>query len=69
VKRVGRELGAYLAAAYAQMGRTTEAQAAVAKALRLQPTFTLRVWAKFETYKFQVDLDHMLDGFRKAGLA
>jgi len=58
----------YLAACYAQMGRTAEARAAVAEALRLQPTFTLRVWTKFETYKFQADLDHMLEGFRKAGL-
>ena len=58
----------YLAACYAQMDRTAEAQAAAAEALRQQPTFNLRVWAKFENYKFQADLDHMLDGFRKAGL-
>ena len=50
------------------MDRTAEAQAAAAEALRQQPTFNLRVWAKFENYKFQADLDHMLDGFRKAGL-
>jgi adenylate cyclase len=58
----------YLAACYAQMDRMAEAQLAVAEALRMEPTFTLRVWEKFETYKFQADLDHMLDGFRKAGL-
>ncbi len=58
----------YLAACYAQMDRVAEAQAAAAEALRLEPAFTLRVWEKFETYKFPADLDHMRDGLRKAGL-
>jgi adenylate cyclase len=58
----------YLAAAYAQMGRSTEAKAAAEKSRALQPKFTLSVWSEWEPYQFQADLEHMREGMRKAGL-
>jgi tetratricopeptide (TPR) repeat protein len=58
----------FLAACYAQMGRLDEARTLVDQSLRLQPRFSLRVWATFEPYLHQTDLQHMLDGLRKAGL-
>ena len=50
------------------MGHLSKARALVDESLKLQPTFTLSVWAETEPYKSQVDLDHMLEGMRKAGL-
>jgi adenylate cyclase len=58
----------YLAACYAQLGRLAEARVLVAESLKLQPGFTLRIWAAVEPYESRADLDHMLDGMRKAGL-
>ncbi len=57
----------YLAACHAQLGRFAEAHALVAESLRLQPTFSLRLWQMIEPYESRADLDHMLDGLRKAG--
>jgi adenylate cyclase len=58
----------FLAACHAQMGRLDEARALVDQSLRLQPRFSLRAWAIFEPYLHRTDLEHMLDGLRKAGL-
>jgi len=58
----------YLAASYAQLGRLAEARALVVESLKLQPGFTLGVWATIEPYESRADLDLMLDGLRKAGL-
>jgi adenylate cyclase len=58
----------FLAASYAQMGRFVEARAAAAEALRLQPEFTLHMLLVVAPWKSQADLDHMVDGLRKAGL-
>ena len=58
----------YLAACYAQLDRPSEARALVAESLKLQPRFTLGVWAIIEPYQSREDLDDMLDGLRKAGL-
>jgi TolB-like protein/Flp pilus assembly protein TadD len=58
----------YLAASYAQLGRLAEARALAAESLKLQPNFTLRVWATIEPYESRADLDDMLEGLRKAGL-
>ena len=58
----------YLAACYAQLGRLAEARELVAKSFKLQPDFTLRLWATVEPYQSRTDLDLMLDGMRKAGL-
>jgi TolB-like protein/predicted Zn-dependent protease len=58
----------YLAACYAQLGHLAEARELVAKSLKLQPGFTLAVWAGVEPYASRADLDLMLAGMRKAGL-
>jgi adenylate cyclase len=58
----------YLAACYSQMGCLSKARALVTESLRLQPGFTLSAWAATEPYKSQADLEHMLEGMRKAGL-
>ena len=58
----------YLAACYSQMGCLSKAGALVTESLRLQPGFTLSAWAATEPYKSQADLEHMLEGMRKAGL-
>lgn len=58
----------YLAACYMELGDTEKAQVLVAHALRLQPHFSLRLWAELEPYLHRHDLEHMLGGMRKAGL-
>jgi TolB-like protein len=58
----------FLAACYAQLGRMDEARAKAAEALKRQPGFTIRRFAQIEPYKSQADLDHMIEGMRKAGL-
>jgi adenylate cyclase len=47
----------YLAACYAQIGRTAEARALSADALRQDPGFTLHAWARVEPYKSSTGLD------------
>jgi hypothetical protein len=59
---------AYLAAAYANLRRDEEARAAAAEVLRLQPDFSIRLYSKQEPYKDSADLEHLLQGFHKAGL-
>ncbi len=59
---------AYLAAAYAYLGRDQEAQAEVVEVLRKRPDFSIRAYAKQEPYKNPADRDHLLEGMRKAGL-
>ena len=58
----------YLAACCAQQSRLDEARACVAHSMQSEPQFTLRVWTRIEPYEFQADLQHLLDGMRKAGL-
>ena len=62
------ETRSYLAASYAQVGRTEEARAEVAEVLALDPEFSIAAWAEKLPYKNQADLDHYIDGLRKAGL-
>jgi hypothetical protein len=57
-----------MAIAYAGLNREAEAQAAMAHALRLDPTLTLERHAKSSVYKNPADLDRGLDLARKAGL-
>jgi TolB-like protein/Tfp pilus assembly protein PilF len=59
---------AYLAAAYAYLGRRGEAQAEAAEVLRKRPDFSIRAYAKQEPYKNPADRDHLLEGMRIAGL-
>jgi adenylate cyclase len=58
----------FLAASYGQLGRSAEAKQQVAEALKLVPGYTLERAAAAEMYKHPADLEHYLDGLRKAGL-
>jgi adenylate cyclase len=57
---------ARLAACYAQLGRLEEARAQAAEVLRLAPDF--RLSAVKLRYKHPADVEHVLEGMRKAGL-
>ena len=59
---------AYMAAAYAYLGRMPEARTEAAEVLRMKPDFSIARYAKQEPFKDPADLKHLLDGFRKAGL-
>jgi adenylate cyclase len=58
----------YLAAAYAQAGRQTEARAEVEDILERDPDSSIARWGHVQPYKFTADLEHYIDGLRKAGL-
>jgi tetratricopeptide (TPR) repeat protein len=58
----------FRAACYAQLGQLEEARAIAADALKRDPDFSLRAFALVEPYKSHADLDHMIEGMRKAGL-
>jgi TolB-like protein/class 3 adenylate cyclase/Flp pilus assembly protein TadD len=57
-----------LAASYAQLGYLDEARAQVAEILKIDPDFSIATFAKTQAYKNPTDLEHYLDGLRKAGL-
>ncbi len=57
-----------MAEAYAGLNREAEAQAAMAHALKLDPTLTLERHAKLTLFKNPADLERALDLARKAGL-
>jgi tetratricopeptide (TPR) repeat protein len=56
-----------LAATYAQLGRVDEARAMVEQILAEEPHASLRK-ENWGNYKYPEDLEHWLDGMRKAGL-
>jgi TolB-like protein len=58
----------HLAAAYAQMGRLDEARAEVAAIRKLDPSVCLAMYRERICYEKIADLNHYLDGLRKAGL-
>jgi len=58
----------YLVASYGQLGRPEEAEAQVYRCKALHPGVSLLKHAAQEPYKRPQDLDHLLDGLRKAGL-
>ena len=58
----------HLAATYAQLGRTDEAKAEIATALRLDPSLSISMYRARVQYVNSEDLEHYLDGLRKAGL-
>ena len=70
VLRVPNSRGAHLwsAANYAQWGRLKEARSEIAAALSIDPKFTVVSQAQQAICKHRRDLDHLLDGLRKAGL-
>ena len=59
-----------LAATYAQLGRVVEARAMVREILAVEPDASIRreLEVKQRQYKNRKDMDHLLDGLRKAGL-
>ena len=58
----------HLAATYAQMGRLDEARAEVATIRKLDPSVCLATYRERDDYERVEDLEHYLDGLRKAGL-
>lgn len=61
----GRRL---LAASYGQLGRMSEAREQAAKVLEAHPSFSLERWASIQPDKYSEDLEHFVDGLKKAGL-
>jgi adenylate cyclase len=59
---------AYVAACHAQAGRTAEAEAWAAEALRLRPDFSATWNASKEPLKHRCDQEHLFDSLRKAGI-
>jgi TolB-like protein/Tfp pilus assembly protein PilF len=58
----------YAVASYGQLGRIEEARAQIAASRALHPDLSLLQHAAHEPYKEPADLDHLLEGLRKAGL-
>ncbi len=58
----------HLAAAYAQMGRLDEAKIEIEAILKLDPSVCLSLYRQRVRYEKIEDLEHYLDGLRKAGL-
>jgi adenylate cyclase len=58
-----------LAACYAALGRQQEASEAAAEVLRLNPDFSLDLYAMTAPFKNQSDLEHHLEDLRKAGFS
>jgi adenylate cyclase len=59
---------AWLAAGYARLGQLEEAGAEAADVLRINPSFTIESWKCTTPFKDPKDLEHLIDGLRKAGL-
>jgi Tfp pilus assembly protein PilF len=57
-----------LACAYAQSGQLEEARGEAAEVLRINPGFTIGSAKRILVYKDPKDLEHSIDGMRKAGL-
>jgi tetratricopeptide (TPR) repeat protein len=58
----------YLAFGYAQAGQLEEARAQAAEVLRINPQFTIERYKRIVVHKDPKDVEHRLDGLRKAGL-
>ena len=58
----------WLASAYAQLGQIEEARREAAEVLRINPGFTIEGWKCILLYKDPRDIEHRVDGMRKAGL-
>ena len=57
-----------LTASYSLMGREKEARAGAAEVLRINPKFSLDLYAKRLPYKDKSVIDNYIDALRKAGL-
>jgi adenylate cyclase len=58
----------WLASAYAQLGQIEEARKEAAEVLRTNPGFSIEGYKRLLPYKDPKDLEHRVDGMRKAGL-
>jgi len=58
----------YLAAAYAQLGRESEAQKTIQKILEENPDSSIELWGNAQPYQHEAGLNHYIGGLRKAGL-
>jgi TolB-like protein/tetratricopeptide (TPR) repeat protein len=59
---------AFLAAAYAQVGRVEDARAEAAEVLRVNPKYTIGKQQQVSIFRHAEDVEHLIDGLRKAGL-
>ena len=57
-----------LAATYAHLGQLDEARHKAEEFMKLVPNFSIREWAKTESYTDPSELERYVDGLRKAGL-
>jgi adenylate cyclase len=58
----------WLAATYAQAGQLEEARKQATEVLHINPGFTIERHKRIMVYKHPQDLEHRIDGIRKAGL-
>ena len=58
----------HLAAVYAQLGHIDEARMEIAEIRKRDPLVSISLYRERSRYKNSEDLDHYLDGLRKAGL-
>ena len=65
----GRVVQQGLAACYTALGREQEARKAVAEVLRLNPEFSLELYSMTVPFKEQSDLEHHIEGLRRAGFS
>jgi adenylate cyclase len=59
---------AYLASCHAHLGQSNLAEEHANKVLELEPDFTIAKYSATLRYKQPADLDHYINGLRKAGL-
>jgi DNA-binding winged helix-turn-helix (wHTH) protein/Tfp pilus assembly protein PilF len=57
-----------LAASLAQLGRMDDARAEARSFLEVNPGFEVSHWASAHTFKHKADLEHFVDGYKRAGL-
>jgi TolB-like protein/Tfp pilus assembly protein PilF len=58
----------YLAAAYGQLGRQADAKAVIKAILAENRDSSIELWGKAQPYRNEADLNHYIEGLRKAGL-
>jgi adenylate cyclase len=68
VTRPDHTLHAFLAAALAQLGDATAAEAHAGKVLRLAPSFSVAAYLSTLHYRYDSDREHHREALRKAGL-
>jgi len=57
-----------LAAAHARLGHADKARAAAERFLKAFPNFSSKAWGRTQPFRNPEDLDHVLEGYRLAGL-